>query len=86
MEFADSKGIDLNITVPASFDDIRPHMDDFEFVVDLDGGIQEHVRKVPFHTTILRWPLENASTRWSPSAAVEYMSDLMETLRGASDD
>lgn len=87
VEFADSKGIDLNITVPASFDDIRTHMDDFEFVVDLDGGIQEHVRKVPFHTTILRWPLENAQDPVEVHRQlVEHMSDLMETLRGASDD
>lgn len=87
VDFADSKGIDLNITVPASFDDIRSHMDDFEFVVDLDGGIREHIHKVPFHTTILRWPLENASDPVDVhQQLVERLGDLMETLRGESAD
>lgn len=81
--FAASKGIDLSVTVPVSFDDIRTHMDDFEFIVDLDGGVRDHIRKVPFHTTILRWPLEHPS---DPEAVhkelVHRLSDLMETLRG----
>lgn len=81
--FAESKGIDLKVAVPVSFDDIRNNVEDFDFVIDLDGGVRKHIRKVPFHTTILSWPLTDSS---NPKAVhkelVHRLSDLMEILRG----
>lgn len=86
VDFAESKGIDLNVAVPVSFDDIRDNVEEFEFVIDLSGGLHKHIRKVPFHTTVLRWPLEDAT---DPSAVheelVHRLSDLMEILRGEDD-
>ncbi|QDV04572.1 Phosphate-specific transport system accessory protein PhoU [Planctomycetes bacterium Poly30] len=87
VQFADSKGIDLRVAVPVSFDDIRENFEDFDFVIDLEGGIREHIRRVPFHTTILSWPLTDSS---DPSAVhkelVPRLNDLMEVLRGESED
>lgn len=87
IEFAESKGIDLRVAVPISFDDIRNNVEDFDFVIDLEGGIREHIRKVPFHTTILSWPLSDSS---DPKAVqmelVPRLNDLMEVLRGENED
>ena len=87
VEFAESKGIDLRVAVPVSFDDVRDHFDEFDFVIDLEGAIRQHIRKVPYHTTVLSWKLDDLS---DPKAVheelVTRMSDLMEILRGETDD
>ena len=81
--FAESKGIDLKVAVPVSFDDIRDNVEDFDFVIDLDGGVRKHIRKVPFHTTILSWPLtDSAEPKAVHKELVHRLGDLMEILRG----
>ncbi len=83
VEFADSKGIDLSVAVPVSFDDIRDNVEEFEFVIDLAGGVNKHIRKVPFHTTVLKWRLDNESDPAEiHEELVSRLSDLMEILRG----
>lgn len=83
VQFADAKGLDLDTTIPATFDDIREHVSDFDLVIDLDGSVREHIKKIPFHTTLLRWPLTD---RNDPEKVhqqlVSRTKDLMEILRG----
>lgn len=87
IEFAESKGIDLRVAVPVSFSDIRDNVEEFDFVIDLEAGIREHVRKVPFHTTVLSWPLSDTSDpKVVHEELVPRLGDLMEVLRGESED
>jgi hypothetical protein len=55
--------------------------------VDLGGRLGRHLRKIPFHTTVLNWPMEDPK---SPEAVyqqlVHKLGDLMEILRGEDDE
>ena len=58
-----------------------------DIVVDLGGRLRKHLRKIPFHTTVLNWKLSGSG---DPEAVyqelVHRLSDLMETLRGEEDE
>jgi hypothetical protein len=60
---------------------------DYDLVIDLVGGVREHLTRIPFHTTILSWPLED---RDDPESVYKQLapqiSDLMEILRGEEED
>ena len=51
------------------------------------GRLRKHLRKIPFHTTVLNWKLSGSG---DPEAVyqelVHRLSDLMETLRGEEDE
>ncbi|MFP8875072.1 MAG: PhoU domain-containing protein, partial [Myxococcota bacterium] len=87
IEFADSRGLDLRDAQPRSFDDVVGQIADYDLVIDLVGGVREHLTKIPFHTTILSWPIED---RTDPEAVYKQLapriSDLMELLRGEDED
>ncbi len=87
VKFAESKGLDIRDAVPSSFDDIIGQVADYDLIVDLVGGVRDHIRKVPFHTTVINWPLDD---RADPAAVAEQLfprlSDLMQTLRGEDED
>lgn len=87
IEFAGSLGLDLRDVEPRSFDDILSQVADYDLVVDLVGGVRERLTRIPFHTTILAWPLEE---RDDPEAVYKQLaprvSDLMELLRGEEGD
>ena len=73
--------------MPSSFADITGQVADYDLIIDLVGGVRDHIRKVPFHTTVINWPLED---RANPAAVAEQifprLSDLMQTLRGEDED
>ena len=56
-------------------------------IIDLADGVREHINKIPFHTSLLRWSLED---RRDPAAVyqelVPRVRDLMALLRGEDDD
>ena len=87
MEYAGSLGVDLSMDVPVSFSDVKGHIADYDIVIDLGGRLGKHLRKIPFHTTVLDWPLEDAD---QPEAVyqqlVHKLGDLMEILRGEDDE
>ena len=87
IEFADSRGIDLRDAKPRSFDDVVGQIADYDLVIDLVGGVRKHLTRIPFHTTIMSWPIED---RTDPEAVYKQLapriSDLMELLRGEDED
>lgn len=87
LEFAEKKGLYLGDAVPRQFDASADRLREFDFVIDLTGNAREHIPKVPFHTTLLSWPLENRS---DPEAVYKQLSArigvLMDRLRGDEED
>lgn len=87
VDYARSRGLDLSMDVPVSFADVKGHIADYDIVVDLGGRLRKHLRKIPFHTTVLNWKLSGSD---GPEAVyqelVHRLSDLMETLRGEEDE
>jgi len=87
IEFADSKGLDLRDTEPRSIDQVLGQIADYDLIIDLVGGVREHLTRIPFHTTILSWSIEERS---DPEAVYKQIaprvSDLMDLLRGEDED
>jgi protein-tyrosine-phosphatase len=87
VDFGTSKGLDLGKATPRSFDDLRSQLADYDLIIDLVGGVREHMSKIPFHTTVLSWPIDD---RADPEAVHEQLSPrishLMELLRGEDED
>ncbi len=87
VSYAEGLGVDLSMDVPVSFSDVKGHIADYDIVVDLGGRLGKHLRKIPFHTTVLNWPMEEPQ---NPEAVyqqlVHKLGDLMEILRGEDDD
>ncbi len=87
IDFGDSKGLDLRDISPRAFSDVVKQVADYDLVIDLVGGVREHLTRIPFHTTILSWPLED---RDDPESVYKQLapqiSDLMEILRGEEED
>ncbi|MFM1870715.1 MAG: hypothetical protein RL398_137 [Planctomycetota bacterium] len=82
-KFAQTVGIDLDSAWPTPLSSLLDQLDEYQFVVAFDGGAREKIGKLPFHTTLLVWRLENAG---DPEAAYRQLAprvrQLMETLRG----
>jgi phosphate transport system protein len=80
-------GLDLVNEEPTQFLGRRKILRDYDLIIDLAGGVHQHVRRVPYHTTLLSWPLER---RDDPVAVYEQLvprlSDLMFTLRGEEEE
>lgn len=87
VEFAIEKGIDLLGTHPRAFGEMVDQVSDFDLIIDLAGGVRDHLAKVPFHSTLIHWPLDD---REDPAATykqlVPRIRDLMVLLRGEDDD
>ena len=68
-------------------DEVLGQVADYDLVIDLVGGVQEHLTRIPFHTTILSWSIED---RTDPEAVYKQLapriSDLVELLRGEDED
>ena len=87
LAFAEDKGLYLGDAVPRRFDASIDGLRDFDFIIDLTGSARDHIPKIPFHTTLLSWPLEN---RADPESVYKQLAArigaLMERLRGDEDD
>jgi protein-tyrosine-phosphatase len=83
VEFGQTVGLDLVNEEPRQFGGHRRELREYDLIIDLAGGVRQHVTKIPFHTTLLSWRLEN---RTDPAAVyqqlVERLADLMVILRG----
>ena len=87
VSYGEEIGLDLVNEEPRQFAGKRKVLRDYDLIIDLAGGVHKHVRTVPYHTTLLSWPLER---RDDPLAVYEQLvprlSDLMNTLRGDEED
>ncbi|MDP6761453.1 MAG: phosphate signaling complex protein PhoU [Planctomycetota bacterium] len=85
--FGIEKGLDLLGTTPRAFGGLEDQVSDFDLIIDLSGDAREHLAKVPFHSVLLHWRLED---RGDPEAVykqlVTRVRDLMALLRGEDDD
>jgi phosphate transport system protein len=85
--FGEDIGLSLVNEEPRVFSGRTRDLREFDLIIDLAGGVHEHVRKVPYHTTLLSWRLEN---RRDPKAVFDQLlprlGELMETLRGEEED
>jgi len=87
VEFGIGKGLDLLGSTPRSFGGMSDQVSDFDLIIDLAGEAREHITKVPFHSVLLHWDLQE---RGDPEAVykqlVPRVRDLMALLRGEDDD
>ena len=87
VEFGQTVGLDLVNEEPRQFGGRARELREYDLIIDLAGGAKNHMAKVPFHTTLLRWRLENLT---DPEAVhtqlVERLGDLMTILRGEDDE
>ena len=83
VEFAHTVGLDLAESWPKPLAAQREQLDDFHFLVGLGVGARERIGPVPFHTTVLEWPVDVAAP---PDAVYRALAprirELMEQLRG----
>ena len=81
--FARQAGLDLGKSWPTSLETLRDQLDEFHLVVGLDPDTRDKLGRVPFHTTVLVWPLKPAD---GPEAVHRELAprirELMEKLRG----
>jgi phosphate transport system protein len=81
--FAQTVGIDLSKAWPTPLSTLVDQLDDYQLVVGLGEGSREKIGKVPFHTTVLVWPIDAAA---GPEAVYRQLAprvrELMELLRG----
>ncbi len=85
--FAESKGLQLRDADSKPFEMVRGALADFDIVIDLTGEAREHIRRIPFHTTLLVWNLDRSQGYASTYGdLVERLALLMETLRGEEAD
>lgn len=87
VSFGETVGLSLVNEEPRVFSGKSRDLREYDLVIDLAGGVHEHVRKVPYHTTLLSWPFTDRKNAEAVLAQlVPRLSDLMETLRGDEDD
>jgi phosphate transport system protein len=83
LRFAHTVGIDLAKAWPAPFGSLQPQLDEYHLVIGLDAEARTKVGKLPFHTTMLVWPLDGSA---GPEAVYRqltpHLRQLMELLRG----
>ena len=85
--FAEEKGLYLGDARPRTLEALEGDLQHFDIIVDLTGKARKHIPKVPFHTTLLSWPIDD---RADPQSVYEQLaprlSELMSRLRGDEDD
>ena len=71
---------------PRPLDSILHTLHDYDIIIDLTGKARSHIPKVPFHTTLLSWPIQD---RTEPEVVYRELaprlSALIERLRGDED-
>jgi protein-tyrosine-phosphatase len=90
--FLDRHGHDVRAAHPDPMPEDRDTINDFHVIVDLDGGLAEHLGRVPFHTVLVRWDLADTGEGVPDDERLEAIykhlahevRGLMETLRGES--
>ena len=79
LAYAESKGLDLSRAVPQAFEAIAARIPDVDIIVDLSGQARKNIPKVPFHTILLTWPLED---RGDPEAVCQQLLPRLNELMG----
>lgn len=81
--FAQTVGIDLARAWPTPLATLQPQFDDYHLVIGLCADARERIGRLPFHTTMLVWPLDAGA---GPEATYRVLTprfrELMEQLRG----
>lgn len=81
--FAATVGLDLSKAWPTPLATLIDQLDDYQLVIGIGDGAREQIGKVPFHTTVLVWPIDAAA---GPEAVYRQLAprvrELMELLRG----
>lgn len=81
--FGQTVGIDLSKAWPTPLSRLHEQLDDYQLVVGLSPDAREKIGKVPFHTTVVVWPLANTE---DPEQTYREITPrvraLMERLRG----
>lgn len=91
--FMGKNGLDVDRLVPSSLEEVRRRLSDYHVVVGLEEGAADAIGEIPFHTTLVEWPLDPVPSdvdterqQAALEAALEELSsrihDLMVSLRG----
>ncbi len=82
-KFLDDHGHNPGSEAPQSVGTDLDRIGAYHVVVDLEGNLHESLSGVPFHTVLIRWPLEEDHSLESMYAALSsQIEGLMHTLRG----
>jgi phosphate transport system protein len=81
--FAQTVGLDLTRAWPTPLSTLVDQLDGYQLVVGLGAGSREKIGRVPFHTTVVVWPID---TTGGPEPVYRQLAprvrELMELLRG----
>lgn len=80
--FAQTVGIDLDNAWPTPLASLLDQLDEYQFVVAFDAAARQQLGQLPFHTTLLVWPLEGSGAEAVHRQLAPRIRQLMETLRG----
>jgi len=85
--YAQEKGIDLSDASCMSFKEVSDRIQDFDILIDLSGSARSHINKIPFHTTLLTWKLDDPD---DPEAVykqlVPHLHELIACILGEEED
>ncbi len=96
-DFLEGKGLDLDDIEPLAHKISLQDLAEQKVIVSLDGPVENHVDKVPFHAVALEWDVGAAPTEIDSEHRQQYIEkiyrtlsvqvrDLMVTLRGTGAD
>ncbi|MBX3464432.1 MAG: hypothetical protein KF830_14780 [Planctomycetes bacterium] len=82
-DFAQTLGLDLSKSWPTPLASLQDQLDSYQLVIGLGADARARIGKVPFHTTVLVWPIDDTG---GPEAVYRQLAprvrELMELLRG----
>lgn len=81
--FGQTVGIDLTKAWPTPLSRLHEQLDDYQLIVGLAADARDRVGRIPFHTTMVVWPLSAANDpEQSYREITPRVRALMEQLRG----
>ena len=82
-QFAQTLGIDLGKAWPTPLSTLHDQLDEYQLVIGIGTGARERIGRVPFHTTVVEWPIDAPG---DPEKVYRQIAprvrELMELLRG----
>jgi phosphate transport system protein len=87
LAFAAAKGLDLAEAECTPFAEIEEQLPDYDILIDMTGQAREQITRIPFHTTLLTWKLEQLD---DPEQVYEQLvprlHELFVCIRGEEDE
>jgi phosphate transport system protein len=74
MKFLEGLGVDADEIIRRSIDSVEPELQSFDVVISLDKKVRKYFDEIPFHTSTLRWELDDLPSRLGQDDAQETLT------------